>query len=95
MVSLFFFLKSYIRTSFSAYRLQWCWFNLHPKRPSRKRPRSTDYLDSGATTAKAGVLIDLPRINYDANGENGSLCVRADRVSSYCSIVEYFDGGME
>ena len=44
---------------------------------------STDYLDSGATTAKAGVLIDLPRINYDANGENGSLLLEPSR-SSYC-----------
>ena len=40
---------------------------------------ATDYLDSGATTAKAGVLIDLPRINYDANGENGSLLLEPSR----------------
>lgn len=40
---------------------------------------STDYLDSGATTAKAGVLIDLPRINYDANGENGALLLEPSR----------------
>ena len=55
------------------------WFNLHPKRPTGNRHRSTDYLDSGATTAKAGVLIDLPRINYDANGENGSLLLEPSR----------------
>ena len=40
---------------------------------------STDVLTSGATTAKAGVLIDLPRINYDANGENGSLLLEPSR----------------
>ena len=40
---------------------------------------ATDYLDSGATTAKAGVLIDLPRINYDANGENGALLLEPSR----------------
>ena len=40
---------------------------------------STDYLDSGATTGKAGVLIDLPRINYDANGENGALLLEPSR----------------
>ena len=42
---------------------------------------STDYLDSGATTAKAGVLIDLPRINYDANGENGALLLEPQRTN--------------
>ena len=42
---------------------------------------ATDYLDSGATTAKAGVLIDLPRINYDANGENGSLLLEPQRTN--------------
>lgn len=50
---------------------------------------STDYLDSGATTGKAGVLIDLPRINYDANGENGSLLLEPQRVNS----VPYSEGG--
>ena len=40
---------------------------------------STDVLTSGATTAKAGVLIDLPRINYDANGENGALLLEPSR----------------
>lgn len=42
---------------------------------------ATDYLDSGATTGKAGVLIDLPRINYDANGENGSLLLEPQRTN--------------
>jgi len=50
---------------------------------------STDYLDSGATTAKAGVLIDLPRINYDANGENGSLLLEPQR-SNLITQSEYF-----
>ena len=52
---------------------------------------STDYLDSGATTAKAGVLIDLPRINYDANGENGSLLLEPSR-QQLLQYSEYFDG---
>ena len=50
---------------------------------------STDYLDSGATTAKAGVLIDLPRINYDANGENGSLLLEPSR-QQLIQHSEYF-----
>jgi len=52
---------------------------------------STDYLDSGATTAKAGVLIDLPRINYDANGENGSLLLEPSRQQLF-QYSEYFGG---
>tara|TARA_R110002049_G_scaffold74114_3_gene191441 strand:- start:5898 stop:7679 length:1782 start_codon:yes stop_codon:yes gene_type:complete len=52
---------------------------------------STDYLDSGATTAKAGVLIDLPRINYDANGENGSLLLEPSRVNKI-QYANYFNG---
>ncbi len=46
---------------------------------------ATNYLDSGATTAKAGVLIDLPRINYDANGENGALLLEPSRTN----VVDY------
>ena len=49
---------------------------------------ATDYLDSGATTGKAGVLIDLPRINYDANGENGSLLLEPSR-SNLVTNSEY------
>ena len=52
---------------------------------------ATDYLDSGATTAKAGVLIDLPRINYDANGENGSLLLEPSRAN-IATLSEYFAG---
>jgi hypothetical protein len=40
---------------------------------------ATDYLDSTSVTGKAGVLVDLPRINYDANGENGSLLLEPSR----------------
>ena len=43
---------------------------------------ATDYLNSTSVTAKAGVLIDLPRINYDANGENGALLLEPQRVNS-------------
>lgn len=50
---------------------------------------ATDYLDSGATTAKAGVLIDLPRINYDANGENGALLLEPSR-QQLITQSEYF-----
>ena len=50
---------------------------------------ATDYLDSGATTAKAGVLIDLPRINYDANGENGALLLEPSRQNKI-QYSEYF-----
>lgn len=53
---------------------------------------ATDYLDSGATTAKAGVLVDLPRINYDANGENGSLLLEPSRVN-LVTQSEYFGAG--
>ena len=52
---------------------------------------ATDYLDSGATTAKAGVLIDLPRINYDANGENGALLLEPSRQQLF-QYSEYFGG---
>jgi hypothetical protein len=43
---------------------------------------STDYLESTSVTGKAGVLVDLPRINYDANGENGSLLLEPQRVNA-------------
>lgn len=54
---------------------------------------ATDYLDSGATTAKAGVLIDLPRINYDANGENGALLLEPQRANLIQS-TEYIAHGV-
>jgi hypothetical protein len=50
---------------------------------------STDYLDSTSVTGKAGVLVDLPRINYDANGENGALLLEPSRSNS----VPYSEGG--
>ena len=40
---------------------------------------ATEYLNSTSVTAKAGVLIDLPRINFDANGENGALLLEPSR----------------
>ena len=52
---------------------------------------ATDVLTSGATTAKAGVLIDLPRINYDANGENGALLLEPSRAN-LVQFSEYFGG---
>ncbi len=50
---------------------------------------ATDVLTSGATTGKAGVLIDLPRINYDANGENGALLLEPSR-QQLLQYSEYF-----
>ncbi len=50
---------------------------------------ATEVLTSGATTAKAGVLVDLPRINYDANGENGSLLLEPSRAN-LVQFSEYF-----
>jgi hypothetical protein len=52
---------------------------------------STDYLDSTSVTGKAGVLVDLPRINYDANGENGSLLLEPSRAN-LVQYSEYFGG---
>ena len=52
---------------------------------------STDYLNSTSVTAKAGVLIDLPRINYDANGENGALLLEPSRQQLF-QFSEYFGG---
>jgi hypothetical protein len=40
---------------------------------------ATEYLNSTSVTGKAGVLVDLPRINYDANGENGALLLEPSR----------------
>jgi len=50
---------------------------------------STDYLNSTDVTAKSGVLIDLPRINYDANGENGNLLLEPSR-QQLLQYSEYF-----
>jgi len=52
---------------------------------------STDYLESTSVTGKAGVLVDLPRINYDANGENGSLLLEPSRKNSI-QYSEYYAG---
>ena len=50
---------------------------------------ATDYLNSTSVTAKAGVLIDLPRINFDANGENGALLLEPSR-QQLITQSEYF-----
>ena len=52
---------------------------------------ASSYIDSGATTGKAGILADMPRINYDANGENGALLLEPLR-SNIFQQSEYFDG---
>ena len=58
---------------------------------------ATEYLNSTSVTAKAGVLIDLPRINFDANGENGALLLEPSRKnvvtnSEYVSSSDYVVG---
>jgi hypothetical protein len=52
---------------------------------------STDYLESTSVTGKAGVLVDLPRINFDANGENGALLLEPSR-QQLLQYSEYFAG---
>ena len=52
---------------------------------------ATDYLDSTSVTGKAGVLVDLPRINYDANGENGALLLEPSR-QNLVAYSEYITG---
>ena len=53
---------------------------------------ASSYLESTSVTAKAGVLVDLPRINYDANGENGSLLLEPSR-QNLIPQSEWFGSG--
>ena len=62
---------------------------------------ATDYIETGSTTAQAGILEDMPRINYDANGENGALLLESSRTNLITNS-EYFgasgwnlDGGVQ
>ena len=50
---------------------------------------ATDYIETGSTTAQAGILEDMPRINYDANGENGALLLEPQRTN-LVTQSEYF-----
>ena len=52
---------------------------------------ATDYIETGSTTAQAGILEDMPRINYDANGENGALLLEPSRTNLITNS-EYFGG---
>ena len=52
---------------------------------------ATDYLNSTSTTGKSGLLIDMPRINYDANGENGALLLEPSRANIITNS-EYLGG---
>ena len=52
---------------------------------------ATDYIETGSTTATAGILEDMPRINYDANGENGALLLEPSR-SNLVPYSEYGGG---
>ena len=52
---------------------------------------ASSYLESTSVTGKAGVLVDLPRINYDANGENGALLLEPSRVN-IIKQSEYYEG---
>ena len=49
---------------------------------------ATDYIDTGATTAQAGVLEDLPRINY--SGSTPSLLLEPGRTNLITNS-EYFE----
>jgi hypothetical protein len=52
---------------------------------------ASSYLESTSVTGKAGVLVDLPRINYDANGQNGALLLEPSRANGI-PYSEYFNG---
>ncbi len=52
---------------------------------------ATDYIETGSTTAQAGILEDMPRINYDANGENGALLLEPSR-SNFIKYANYYNG---
>ena len=54
---------------------------------------ATAYMDSGSTTAQAGILEDMPRINYDANGENGALLLEPSRTNSAIHSEYFVSGG--
>ena len=51
---------------------------------------ATDYIETGSSTAQAGILEDMPRINYDANGENGALLLESSRTNKWIHS-EYLD----
>ena len=51
---------------------------------------STPYIETGSSTAQAGILEDMPRINYDANGENGALLLESSRTNLFAQS-EYFE----
>jgi hypothetical protein len=50
---------------------------------------ATTFIPTTSVTGKAGVLVDLPRINYDANGENGALLLEPSRAN-LITQSEYF-----
>ena len=52
----------------------------------------TDYIETGSSTAQAGILEDMPRINYDANGENGALLLEPSRTN-LITQSEYLNDG--
>ena len=49
-----------------------------------------DVLTSGATTAKAGILEDMPRIDYTSG--TGALLLEPGRTNKLLLIATYFDG---
>ena len=52
---------------------------------------ATTFIPTTSVTGKAGVLVDLPRINYDANGENGALLLEPSR-QQLITQSEYIGG---
>ncbi len=52
---------------------------------------ATDYIETGATTAQAGILEDLPRLDYSGGASCPALLLEPSRTNGF-SHSEYFDG---
>lgn len=52
---------------------------------------ATDVITTTTASVQAGILEDMPRINYDANGENGALLLEPSRTNSF-PYSEPFNG---
>ena len=54
---------------------------------------ATDYIETGATTAQAGILEDLPRLDYSGGASCPALLLEPQRTNVIESS-EYFDGSL-
>jgi hypothetical protein len=54
---------------------------------------ATDYIESGATTAKAGILEDTPRLDYSGGATEPSLLLEPQR-SNLITYSEYLNGSI-